>query len=230
MAQYLSKKQAKKAILDIGKRMYKAGFVAANDGNISVKVGDNEIVATPTGVSKGFMTKESLVLLDLDGQIIKGEGKPSSEIKMHLRAYKENPYIKSVVHAHPLVSTAFGIAGEELDAPILAEAVLSLGNVPVLQYATLGSEQIPEGIAPYCNSHNGVILANHGVVTWGDNPYAAYYRLESIEYYAKMTLLTKYIIGNQNLLPKDEVMKLIKMRDKFGIRLGGMPSWENKIK
>lgn len=224
MADYLSKKQAKKAILDIGKRMYKAGFVAANDGNISVKIGDNEIITTPTGVSKGYMTKECLVHLDMDGKVLKGNCKPSSEIKMHLRAYKENPFIKAVVHAHPLVSTAFGIAGEELDSPILAEAVLSLGNVPILPYATLGTEEIPAQIAPYCNSHNGVILANHGVVTWGSDPYGAYYRLESIEYYAKMTLITRFIIGKENTLSKDEIMKLLKMREKFGIHLGGMPS------
>lgn len=228
MPEYLSKKQAKKAILDIGKRMYKAGFVAANDGNISVKISDNEIIATPTGISKGFMDKDCLVRLDMNGKVLKGSNKPSSEIKMHLRAYKENPFIKAVVHAHPLVSTAFGIAGEKLDAPILAEAVLGLGNVPIVPYATLGSDQIPESIAPYCNSHNGVILANHGVVTWADNPYGAYYRLESIEYYAKMTLITKYIIGKENTLSKEEVMKLLKMREKFGIHLGGIPSFENK--
>lgn len=220
---YLSKKDAKHAIIDIGRRMYSSGFVAANDGNISVRISDNEIITTPSGVSKGFMKKNMLVKVDMDGNVLEGELKPSSELKMHLRAYAENPFLKAVVHAHPLVSTAFGIAGISLDSPILAEAVLSLGDVPIVPYMELGSEAVPNAIAPFCNSHNGVILANHGVVTWADDPYGAYYRLESIEYYAKMTLITKYILKGENELSAEEVMNLIKMREKFGIRLGGKP-------
>ena len=223
MCDFLDDKQAREAIIDIGRRMYEAGFVAANDGNISVKVSDNEIWATPTGISKGFMKKKDLVKLDLEGRVIEGIRKPSSEIKMHLRAYKENDFIKSVVHAHPLMSTAFGIMGIELNKPILAEAVLGLGNVPIIPYATLGSEDIPDEIAPFCHSHNGVILANHGVVAWADEPLAAYYKIESIEYYAKITYICRQLGGSANELPKDEIMKLIGMRDKFGIRLGGMP-------
>ena len=223
MNKYLSSKEAKKAILDIGQRMYVRNFVAANDGNISVKVGDNEVWATPTGVSKGFMTKDMLVKVDLDGNILKGDRKPSSELKMHLRAYKENQDIKAVVHAHPPICTAYSIAGIELDSPILAEAVISLGNVPIVPYAELGSKEVPEGIAPYCNSHNGVILANHGVVTWADDPMAAYYRLESMEYYAYISLLTDKILGNQNKLSEKEVVRLLAMREKFGVKLGGRP-------
>ena len=132
---YMSEKDAKKAIIDIGQRMYVKNFVAANDGNISIKTGDNEVWATPTGVSKGFMKKKMLVKVDLDGNILEGTYKPSSELKMHLRAYKENPKIKSVCHAHPPICTCFAIAGIPLDTPILAEAVITLGNVPVAPYA-----------------------------------------------------------------------------------------------
>ena len=223
MSKYLSGKEAKKAILDIGQRMYVRNFVAANDGNISVKVGDNEVWATPTGVSKGFMDKDMLVKVDLDGNILKGERKPSSELKMHLRAYKENPDIKAVVHAHPPVCTAFSIAGIPLDSPVLAEAVITLGNVPITPYATLGSNEVPEMIAPYCHTHNGVILGNHGAVTWADGPYAAYYRLESMEYYANILMLTDKILGNQNTFTKEQVDALLAMREKFGIKMGGTP-------
>lgn len=223
MGKYLSSKEAKKAILDIGNRMYVRNFVAANDGNISVKVSDNEVWATPTGVSKGFMTKDMLVKVDLEGNVLKGERKPSSELKMHLRAYMENADLTAVVHAHPPICTAFSIAGIELDSPILAEAIITLGNVPIVPYAELGSNEVPNGIAPYCNTHNGVILANHGVVTWADDPYSAYYRLESMEYYANIIMLTDKILGNQNKLSNDEIDRLILMREKFGIKLGGKP-------
>ena len=223
MKEYLSDKKAKKAIIDIGQRMYVRNFVAANDGNISIKVGDNEVWATPTGVSKGFMKKSMLVKVDLDGNVLEGKGKPSSELKMHLRAYKENEDIKAVVHAHPPICTAFSIARIPMDIPILAEAVITLGEVPITEYAELGSEAVPESIAPFCHTHNGVILGNHGAVTWGKDPYDAYYRLESMEYYANILMLTDRVLGNQKTLSKEQVENLIAQREKFGIKRGGTP-------
>lgn len=222
-AGYLSEKKAKKAIIDIGKRMYIRNFVAANDGNISVKTGDNEVWATPTGVSKGFMKKKMLVKVDLEGNILEGDLKPSSELKMHLRAYKENPSLQAVCHAHPPICTCFAIAGIPLDTPVLAEAVITLGNVPIAPYAELGSKEVPEAIAPYCHTHNGVLLANHGAVTWAQDPYAAYYRLESMEYYANILMLTEKVLGKQNTLTREQVERLLAMREKFGISQGGAP-------
>lgn len=215
---YMSEKDAKKAIINIGQRMYVKNFVAANDGNISIKTGDNEVWATPTGVSKGFMKKKMLVKVDLDGNILEGTYKPSSELKMHLRAYKENPKIKSVCHAHPPICTCFAIAGIPLDTPILAEAVITLGNVPVAPYAELGSEEVPEVIAPYCRTHSGLLLANHGAVTWAGDAYRAYYRLESMEYYANLLMLTEKIIGKRNILTDEQIERLIAMREKFGMQ------------
>lgn len=223
MGTYISKEEAAKAILDIGQRMYMKNFVAANDGNISVKIGDNEFLATPTGVSKGFMTEDMLVVVDCDGNVINGNRKPSSELKMHLRAYKENNEIKSVCHAHPPICTSFSIAGIELNSPILAEAVITLGNVPIAPYAELGTDEVANVISPYTHTHNGIMLANHGVVTWADDPYAAYYRLESMEYYANIIMITDKILGNQNTLTSEQVDRLISMREKFGITQGGTP-------
>lgn len=220
---YLSAKEAKEAILDIGQRMYVRNFVAANDGNISVRTGDNEVWATPTGVSKGFMKKEMLVKVDLDGNVLKGTHKPSSELKMHLRAYKENADLRSVCHAHPPICTSFAIAGIPLDSPVLAEAIITLGDVPVAPYAELGSKEVPEVIAPYCHTHNGVLLANHGAVTWAEDAYAAYYRLESMEYYANILMITEKIIGKQNKLTGEQVERLLAMREKFGVKQGGRP-------
>ena len=171
--EYLTAKQARKAILDIGQRMYVRNFVAANDGNISIKTGDNEVWATPTGVSKGYMKKKMLVKVDLEGNLLEGTYRPSSELKMHLRAYRENSDIRAVCHAHPPVCTCYAIAGIPLSSPVLAEAVITLGDVPVAPYAELGSEAVPDVVAPYCHTHNGVLLANHGAVTWAEDPYAA---------------------------------------------------------
>ena len=222
--EYLSEKQAKKAIIDIGQRMYVRNFVAANDGNISVKTGDNEVWATPTGVSKGYMQKKMLVKVDLDGNILEGTCKPSSELKMHLRAYQENEEIRAVCHAHPPVCTCYAIAGIPLTAPVLAEAVITLGDVPIAPYAKLGSREVPEAVAPFCHTHNGILLANHGAVTWAEEPYAAWYRLESMEYYANILLITEHILGRQNLLTDEQVGALLAMREKFGIKRGGVPT------
>ncbi len=215
LSEYLSEKQARKAIIDIGQRMYIRGFVAANDGNISVRTGENEVWAAPTGDSKGYMKKKMLVKVNLDGNLLEGTYRPSSELKMHLRAYRENSAIRSVCHAHPPVCTCYAIAGIPLDVPILAEAIISLGDVPVAPYAELGSKEVPEAIAPFCHTHNGILLANHGVVTWAADPYAAYYRLESMEHYARILLITDKILGKQNLLTKEQIDTLLAMREKF---------------
>lgn len=227
---YMSEKKAKKAILDIGQRMYVRNFVAANDGNISIRTGENEVWATPTGVSKGFMKKKMLVKVDLEGNVLEGTRKPSSELKMHLRAYQENPELRSVCHAHPPICTCFAIAGIPLDVPVLAEAVITLGDVPVAPYAELGSKEVPEVIAPYCHTHNGVLLANHGAVTWAEDPYSAYYRLESMEYYANILMITGKILKEQNTLTEEQVERLLAMREKFGIKRGGRPNLKDAEK
>lgn len=207
---YMQPDEAKKAILDIGRRMYERDFVAANDGNISIRIGDNSVLSTPTGVSKGFMNEEMLVVTDLDGNLIEGTSKPSSELKMHLRVYKENPDVRSVCHAHPVFCTAYSVVGNSLSEPILAEAILTLGDVPVLPYAELGTEEVPNVIAPYINTHYGVILANHGVVTWASEPYKAFYRLESMEHYAKITFITDLVSKDKRVLNKEQIEALKK--------------------
>ncbi len=220
---YMSDFEAKNAIIDIGRRMYARGFVAANDGNISCKVGPNAIWATPTGVSKGFMKPEMLVKLDLTGKVLQGSSKPSSEIKMHLRVYEENPQVMAVTHAHPPIATAYAVAGIGLEKPILTEGVTTLGVVPVAKYATPGTQEVPDSIAPFVNSYNAVLLANHGALTWGKDAYEAFYRLESVEYYASLLMYTGNIIGKQNPLSCDQVQTLLDNRKNFGITTGGIP-------
>lgn len=220
---YMPEFMARKQICDIGKRMYNRGYVAANDGNISVRIGRDTILCTPTGVSKGFMTPDMLVKLNMKGERRSGTRKASSEIKMHLRVYKENPEVMAVTHAHPPIATSFAIGGIELDKALLPEAVVMLGTVPIAPYATPGTEEVPESIAPYCKDHNAVLLANHGALTWGSDLIEAYYRMESLEHYAAIMMYTSNIIGKSNELSCGQVERLIEIRKNLGITSGGKP-------
>jgi L-fuculose-phosphate aldolase len=205
--------------------MYEKNYVAANDGNISCKVGPDRIWSTPTGVSKGFMRQEQLVKMSLDGTIIQaGNLEPSSEIKMHLRLYNENPDIMGVTHAHPPVCTSFAIAGISLDQAIYPEALVNLGVVPCVRYETPGSQGIPDSIAPFCRDYNAVLLANHGALSWGTSLMEAFFRLESMEHYATVIMYTGYIIGKANVLSRDQVQELLKIRERLGMTTGGVPS------
>ena len=143
------------------------GFVAANDGNISVKVSENEYYCTPTGVSKGFMTPDMIIKIDADGNKLEGKLNPSSEIKMHMRVYRERPDVNAVVHAHPPTATAYAVAGIPLDKYLLPEAILVLGDVPICKYGTPSTMEIPDSLEPYIQTHDAFLLQNHGALTVG---------------------------------------------------------------
>lgn len=221
--QYYSNQEAKEKICEIGRRVYNRNYVAANDGNISVKVGPNEIWTTPTGVSKGYMTPDMMVKMDLSGKVLSGNLKPSSEVKMHLRVYNENPEVNAVVHAHPPVATSFAIAGISLDKPVLPEAIVLLGNVPVAPYALPGTQEVPDSIAPYCKTHNAVLLANHGALTWGRDLMEAHFRMESLEHYATILMYSNNILKKANELNRSQIADLITIRESMGIKAGGVP-------
>ncbi len=216
--------EAKRLIVEIGKRMYAKNFVAANDGNISVKVADDLIWTTPTGVSKGFMSEDEMVKMRLDGTVVsQGARGASSEVKMHLRIYNENPAAHGVCHAHPPVSTSFAIAGISLDKAIYPEALVNLGTVPCVHYEAPGSQGIPDSVAPYAKDYNALLLANHGAVAWGSSLMEAWYRLEATEHYAMILMYTGNIIGKANVLSCEQVNDLIEIRSKLGITSGGIP-------
>lgn len=209
--------QVKNDIIEIGRRLWLKGFVAANDGNITVRVGKNEIWATPTGVSKGFLKPEMLIKLDLDGNVISGTWKPTSELKMHLRVYKEREDVMAVLHAHPPVATSFAIVGKTLDAPIMPEAVISLGVVPIAEYGTPSTEELPENVSKYLQECDALLLENHGALTYGPDVYTAYYRMETMEFYAYISLLT-HLLGGARELSEDKVRKLVEIRKKLGVK------------
>ena len=217
MSAYLSDAQAKQELLTCGVRLYQRGFVAANDGNLSILVGENALWVTPTGVSKGFMTEDMLVKLDLDGNVLEGVRKPSSEVKMHLRIYRENPFVRAVVHAHPPLATAFAAAGIPLDKPVLQEAVVQLGTVPVAPFALPGSPEVAESVAPYCKDYRALLLEYHGAVTWGESMQQAHFRLECLEQVAAVTLHLK-TLGCNRVMPPELVARLEGLRPAWGIR------------
>ena len=214
---YPTDAQAKAAILDAGRKIYQRGLVAANDGNLSVRVGENALWVTPTGVSKGSMTEAMLVKLDLDGNLLEGVRKPSSETKMHLRIYQEDPLVRAVVHAHPPAATAFAAAGLPLDRPVLQEAVVQLGTVPVAPFALPGSQGVADSVAPYCRQYRALLLEYHGAVTWGDSMEQAHYRLECLEQLATVTLHLR-TLGCDRQMPDALVRELEGLRPSWGIR------------
>jgi len=210
--------EIKKQICDIGKRIYDRGMVAANDGNISVKISDNEFLCTPTGVSKGFMTPEYICKVDRDGNVIQANGnfKPSSEIKMHMRVYQQRPDVKSVVHAHPIYATSFAIAGIPLTQPIMPEAVIALGCVPIAEYGTPSTMEIPDAVEKYLQYYDAVLLANHGALAYSDSLLAAYHKMESLEFYAELLFHSKQL-GGPKELSAEQVERLYEIRRQFGM-------------
>ena len=184
------------SLIDVGNKMYLRGFVAANDGNLSARIpGEDAVWVTPTGVSKGGMTEDMFIKLRiLDGVQLEGERKPSSEVKMHLRLYRENPEIGAVVHAHPLYSTSFAIARIPLDMPIYPASMMNLGPVPVAEYSPPGTQGVADSVAPYAKTSRALLLANHGALTWGGDILKAWYRMEELENFAHIAFNTLYVM------------------------------------
>ncbi len=218
---YMDENKARKAIVDIGRRMYLKNMVVAYDGNISVRISEDLIVLTPSGVSKGFMDESMLTVVDLDGKLVKGDLAPSSEMKMHLLLYQKRPGVHCVCHAHPVFASSFAAAGIALDEPYLAEAVVSLGEVKVTEYADPGSEDVPKSIEPFILDYNALLLKNHGALTWGRSPTEAYNRMETLEQYAQITLNIKSLHPENSRLSRPQIDLLLKSRNKRGIDSGG---------
>ncbi|MDP3581293.1 MAG: class II aldolase/adducin family protein [Ignavibacteria bacterium] len=210
--------QIKEEIIEIGRRIWTRGYVAANDGNISVKLNDQEVLTTATGVSKGFMTEEMIIQCDMEGNVITHGGKyrPSSEVKMHLEVYKERPDIKSVVHAHPPYATSFAVAGIPLNKCVLPEAIIVLGAVPLAPYGLPSTMEIPEMIKPFLQKSDAILLENHGALTFGNDLLSAYHKMETLEHTA--SIVWKAIqLGNVNVLSDIERDRLMTLRERFNL-------------
>jgi L-fuculose-phosphate aldolase len=205
-------------IVEVGRRLWARGFVASNDGNISVRIGPDRLMMTPASVSKGFMTPEMMVVTDLDGAVVLAEPgrKPSSEALMHLVAYRQRPDIGAVVHAHPPTATGFAVAGIPLDRAVLAEVVTTLGSIPIAGYETPSTRALADTVGALLKTHDGVLLANHGAIALGKDLFSAYYKMETIEHFATISLVARQL-GREHLLSRGEVERLQQLRGTYGI-------------
>lgn len=203
-------------MVEVGRRLHQRTYISSNDGNLSVRVDEDRLLTTPKGVSKGFMTPDMLVTTDLDGRRLAGEREPSSEIQMHLAVYQHRPEIKAVVHAHPPVATGFAVAGIALDRAVLAEVVTTLGSIPIADYGTPSTHELADAVRKHIKAHDGLLLANHGALTVSGDLLGAYYKMETIEHFARISLVAR-LLGRERLLSREEVMRLQDLRGAYGI-------------
>ncbi len=206
----------RREIMDIGRRVYERFFVAANDGNISARLGNEAMLVTPTGVSKGFMSPEDILKIRLDGEILYvGPGRrPTTETPMHLAIYRTRADVHAVLHTHAPAATAFALTGVRLDEPMLPEVLVFTGPVAMVPYAFPGTEELPQAMAPYLADHDVFLLANHGAVTLGRTLEEAYFQMERLELFARIRLAA-LALGPVRLLPPEEVARLLALRERL---------------
>jgi L-fuculose-phosphate aldolase len=205
--------RAREEIVEVGRRLYARGLISGNEGNVSVRLGDTLLV-TPPSVCKGFLTPDMVVKTDLTGRPVDGQ-RASTEILVHTAIYRRRPDAGGIVHAHPPVATGFAVAGIALDQPLIAEAVVALGKVPVVPYGTPSTSELAERIGAAACQAQALLMANHGAVTVGDSLYRAWERMEALEQVARITLVTR-LLGTTNLLPAADVARLSEMRARAG--------------
>lgn len=207
----------RREIIQAGQRIYNRGYVASNDGNISARIDSERILITPTGVSKGFMKPEDLIIVDLNGKLLSGGKKQSSESNMHLQIYADRPDISSVCHAHPPYATGFAVAGIPLNRMILPEVIITLGTIPIVEYGTTGTSELYGMISQYIHDYDAFLLANHGALTVGSSVLNAYHKMETLEHAAMIEFVARQL-GKVNELKDKQTRQLVELRSKFGIR------------
>ena len=207
----------KQQIVEVGQWIYQKGFVSSSDGNISYREG-NEVLMTPRGLCKGRLSADDIVKIDLHGNQLAGSRQPSGEMSMHLEAYTNRPDINAVVHAHPVHATAFAVAGLSITRPILSEVVLSLGCIPLAEYATPTTPELAAVLRAYIPHYNAILLANHGAISFGETLLEAYYRMETLEHTAHVATVSR-ILGKETVISSENVDKLFAVREKYGINI-----------
>ncbi len=209
--------KVKQEICEIGDRLYKKGFAAANDGNISYRVSENEVVCTPTQICKGFMKPDDLCVVDMEGKQIAGHRKRTSEVMLHLAIMKTRPEVKSVVHCHPPHATAFGIAREPVPQCVIPEVEIFLGDVPITKYAIPGGQEFADTVLPFVHKSNVIILANHGTVSYGETVERAYWWTEILDAYCRILMLSRSL-GRVNYFTEPEAQALLDLKSKWGFK------------
>ncbi|MFI3175094.1 MAG: class II aldolase/adducin family protein [Bacillota bacterium] len=211
-------KAVRDQVCDICYKMWQLGWVAANDGNVSVLLEDGTVLCTPTGMSKSFITPDKLLRVDRNGEIVEAADglRPSSEMKMHLRCYDRRDDVKSVIHAHPPGATGFAVAHKPMDMYNMIEDVAAIGSVPLTPYGTPSTSEVPDAIEPYLEDHDVMLLENHGALAVGSDPVTAFYRMESLELWAKITI-NAVILGGSHDISRDNIQKLIDLREFYKV-------------
>lgn len=212
------------AICDIGRKLWQLGFVAANDGNISVRLPDGTFLTTPTGVSKSMLEPGMIIKMNAANEVVEPAAlpgyRPTSEFKVHLRCYAERPDINAVVHAHPPTATGFAIARIPLDDYTLPEAIFTLGSVPLAPYATPGSAEVADSVAPFLEHHDTILMESHGAISVGVDITQAYYRMETLEHFAKVSLVARQLGGARDL-PMDKILECLEVAKSYPVRHPG---------
>lgn len=220
-----SAREHREAIVRFGRQLHANGFVAATDGNLSIRLDEDRLLVTPTCMSKGMMRPADLVIVDMQGNRVAGKRKVSSEIGMHLLIYRLRPDVHGIVHAHPPTATGFAASGFGLSRPLVCEVVVGLGSIPLARYGTPGTAELTDALEPLIAEHDAILMANHGVVTYGSTLENAFMKMETVEHFARIALVT-HLLGHEQPLSAKEVEKLFAVRDRYN---GGAKPSASKI-
>jgi len=212
-----TERELRQDIIDVGKLVFQKGWVAANDGNISIRLDRDRVLASPTQICKGMMTVDDLIIVDMKGNKIEGKRECTSEIAMHLTVYEMRPDIKSVVHAHPPVATGFATAGRALNLALLPEVVIGLGCVPLADYGLPGTPELTRPMLPLIPKYDAIMMGNHGAVCYGADVYKAFFKMETVEHFARISFVAE-MLGGAKVLPRQEVDKLLDARTRYGVK------------
>jgi L-fuculose-phosphate aldolase len=212
-----TEREYRQDIVDIGRYVWQKGWVAANDGNITIRLDRERVLCTPTGVSKGMMHPDDLIIVDMKGNKIAGRLQGTTEIAMHLAVYELRPDVGAVLHAHPPVATGFATAGRALNLALLPEVIISLGCVPLAGYGLPGTRELLEPMLPLIPKYDALMMGNHGAVCYGEDVYKAFFRMETVEHFARISLVAE-LLGGPTVLPKAEVQKLLDARTRYGVK------------
>ena len=212
----VDQQQHREDIVRIGRRMYERGWMAASDGNLTVRLSDGRLLATPSGFCKGYLSPDDLIICGEDGEKLEGTGQRTTEMAMHVAIYQARADVRAVVHAHPPVSTGFAVAGKALNLGLMPELIVSMGSVPLADYGLPGTPALVEGMLPYLPKFNAILLANHGAVCYGDTLEQAFARMETLEHLARITLVAE-MLGGAKALPRVEIEKLFAARERYGV-------------
>jgi L-fuculose-phosphate aldolase len=212
-----TEREYRQDIVEVGRLIWQKGWIAANDGNITIRMDQDHVLATPTGVSKGTMHPDDLIVCDSKGNKLQGRKEQTSEIGMHLTIYQMRPDVRSVVHAHPPVATGYASTGKPLNLALLPEVIIGMGCVPLVEYGLPGTPELIEPMLPLIPKYDALLMGNHGAVCYGEDVWKAFFRMETVEHFARISLVTE-LLGGARVLPRTEVEKLFEARTRYGIK------------